>query len=213
MTSRASSLSFRRILPCLAAGLVAEAVSAQIFIVSNLASEDPGRLTVSPGVGLATSFTTGSAAQPLYGVLLGLAGAPADIAVALHADHSGEPGRLVTSLTGPTGTGQNLYLDPLSTLLTPSSTYWVLLESTAGVTGLAIDRSDTIDGLPGWTIGPSIRISPGAGRRPDPSSTMRFGVLTTSPVVPPVPEPEEWALMAGAALVGFGFWRRCGKAR
>jgi len=199
---------FRRILPFLAAGLLAEAVSAQFFVVSNMASEDPGRLTVSPGVGLATSFTTGSAAQPLYGVLLGLTDVPANITVAIHADNSGALGGLITTLTGPTGTGQNLYRDPLNTLLTPSSTYWVFLESTRAATGLAIDRSDTIDGLPGWTIGDSIRINPGPGRGPDPSWTMRFAVLATSAEGPPVPEPEEWALMAGAALVGFGLWRR-----
>ena len=93
-------------------------------------------------------------------------------------------------------------------MLAPSRTYWFLLGSTAGATGLAIDHSDTIDGLPGWTIGPSIRINPGAGHGPDPNSTMRFAVLGTSTEGPPVPEPEEWALMAGAALVGFGFWRR-----
>ena len=79
--------------------------------------------------------------------------------VSLYDEASGEPGSLLASLTGPSSmqSGFNTFVAPSATVLTPSTTYFVIME---GVGGSAILKragtgNEDTDSATGWTIADS----------------------------------------------------------
>jgi hypothetical protein len=167
---------------------------------------------------VANSFTTGSGGPwTLNSIVLNVglfAGTPAGgITVDLAEDAGGLPGSQLMTLSGanPALPAEEIgYTPPTSFSLASNTTYWVVASAAVRNNYLWNFTTDTSEtGEPGWTIGNTAYASYPAGAwtaltEPGaPNNPTLFAVSVT-----PVPEPQDYALMAGVGLAGFAAWRR-----
>ena len=112
----------------------------------------------------ATAFTTGTSTYTLssVGIHLGAqSGTPTPL-VQIYGDTSGNPGTLLATMNNPgsiTDNVVNTYTDPANTMLSGSTTYWMVTSNSAAVNGqgFRVGTTDTnnLDSgtAAGWTIG------------------------------------------------------------
>ena len=153
---------------CLALGLASPEAAAQtVKLVSNSSATASGSgARVGPYLGnqfsAAQEFTTGAnaAGYTLASIAIDVQrGEGLRPSMSLYDEASGEPGSLLASLSGPSSmqSGFNTFVAPSATVITPSTTYFVIME---GVGGSAIleragaGNEDT-DSATGWTIADS----------------------------------------------------------
>ena len=115
----------------------------------------------------ATAFTTGTSTYTLSSVGIHLSaqsGTPTPL-VQIYGDTSGNPGSVVATLSNPgsiTDNVVNTYTDPANTMLSGSTTYWVVTGNSAAVNGqgFRVRTTDTnnLDSgtAAGWTIGSAL---------------------------------------------------------
>ncbi len=194
-------------------------LSAQI--VSNLAESTDGTRLVGNPFGsqdrrTATTFTTGSnaggytltSATIAFGVAT--LGTPQNIVVSITEDNSGEPGTVVGTLAGsnPTTAGNYDYTND-GLALAANTTYFLELSAPGSASGNryhpagATSNSETSSD--GWTIGDGFLETTTGGT---PWAGPFDGSLQFSLTATPVPEPHEYAMLVGLALVGFVAVRR-----
>ena len=127
----------------------------------------------------ATAFTTGTSTYTLssVGIHLGAqSGTPTPL-VQIYGDTSGNPGSVVATLSNPgsiTDNVVNTYTDPANTMLSGSTTYWVVTSNSAAVNGQ------------GFRVVPPTPITWTAARQQDGPSAARF-TRPTSPSPPGLP--------------------------
>ena len=115
----------------------------------------------------ATAFTTGTSTYTLSSVGIHLSaqsGTPTPL-VQIYGDTSGNPGSVVATLSNPgsiTDNVVNTYTDPANTMLSGSTTYWVVTSNSAATNGQGLQVStinnDNLDSgtAAGWTIGSAL---------------------------------------------------------
>lgn len=205
---------------------------AQVPAVSNLTNSVSGSAVVldipspfsSIGQDEAQPFTTGPSSQTLSGVTLemtstGAGGALVNdgggFTVGLHGDSGGAPGALLSLLSGdstPTTSGLYTFTDPLSTILSASTPYWIVASVPHDGSvfsqyfwNTTADLSET--GLPGWSLGfTSTRAVPSG--IPDPWISSTFEALKMEADILPVPETSTWVAGAAVALMAGSVYLR-----
>ena len=133
---------------------------------SRPSSATPGRhRTPAPTFVRATSFTTGTGTYTVSSVGIYLANVPGGgitPVVQVYGDTSGNPGTLVATMTNP-GTfdddAVNTFTAPANTMLSASTTYWLVTTNSAATTGVGFQvrtiANTNLDSgtAAGWSIG------------------------------------------------------------
>ena len=134
-------------------------------LVSNLDQSVNNPTTVGSGAGEAQSFATGSHAggYNLDGVVVKMAGVGAGDTpvVSVYDDNSGVPGTLVHSLTNPSplpsgsSVADTEFTAAANATLDADSTYWVVIESSAGdfQVGQTTSHAEDSGKAAGWSVG------------------------------------------------------------
>lgn len=176
-----------------------------------------GNVGVDPSQQPAVAFTTPGLSYDIDSVTLKLDGyisASTTPLVGFFTDAGGQPGSLVGSLlTNPSSvsgsTADFVFLPAATLTLSPNTTYWLLVDASAGSYGWAVSGSDTP--TPRTPVGEAtfvaykIGIDDGA-EYVDDSPIPSFTISATAV---PVPEPSQYALMlTGLGFLGFARWRR-----
>ena len=200
------NLSLRRAavaaLVVLAAVLFGGGAAWAAVLVSNIGQTalDGGDLVVSPRQHLAQGFTTGSSPVTLTSIEIRLDAAAAMAAPPTVTVHRGtETGPQLASLTGPaniaTAGTTNVTFTAASPLLTPATTYFVVLQHTvANSINAKITESDAWDsgGATGWSIADAATARPGGtGSFTDQAVALLIRVNGTVGATPTVPGPPE----------------------
>ena len=150
---------------CLALGLASPEAAAQtVKLVSNSSATASGSgATVGPFTGnqfsAAQEFTTGAntAGYTLASIAIDVrTGGSMRPIVSLYNEASGAPGSVLASLSGPSSVrgGFNTFVAPSATVLTPNTTYFVIMEGVGD--NATLERAGTgnedTDSATGWTI-------------------------------------------------------------
>ena len=189
-------------------------LQGQTFVVSNLGQTPPGIWeVVDSGNWRATSFTTGSEATTLQGLVTRIAsfdGSDQDESVALYDNSaSNMPGSSVVSfLDNPQDLGSDgrfRFSYDGTYELAADTTYWVVFEVDGGTdfdfeVFSTLSTSETGDA--GWSIGDTPLLSGDLGSSwSSASRPMQFGIEI-------IPEPSGYAFAIGIGLIAFITFRR-----
>lgn len=193
---------------CAAATLLAAVTSIQATVlVGNLPIND---LNTSDAISVssryAVGFTTGATAQTLDNIKLDLTLSSGTAGLDIRLGNSTTPsGSAFNSFGFPSISGSTYTFAPLSSFtLGAATTYWLVVNGTGTGTWLGntpnqgytttgasyLSTRYSSDGGVNWSLFPS-------GGNPG------LEINATA-----VPEPREYALLAGFALLGFAVWRR-----
>ena len=200
------NLSLRRAavtaLVVLAAVLFGGGAAQAAVLVNNLDETEltTGPLAVSPTQHLSQGFKTASGGSPttLTSIDIRLKAAAAMAApptVTVHRE--AQTGPQLASLTGPTsiaaGTTNVTFTAPPGTLLTPGTTYQVLLQHTvANSIEAATTEANDQDGATGWTIWNNLRVRSGpTGNFTAQALALMIRVNGTENATPTLPGPPE----------------------
>lgn len=137
--------------------------STTVDLVSNANENVHDTIVVNSATpGYATSFTAGGngggyTLQEVT-IVMGSFGESDDVAVSIHTDDNGRPGSAQHPLTDPTqlpsaDAETTTFTAPDNTVLLTNTTYWVVVERTAGSFNISRTDRDGQTGLAGWTIG------------------------------------------------------------
>ena len=180
------------------------------MLIGNLPATVTGNFGISSTQSAAVSFRTPSVAYAVDSVILSLSQystTGGDVAaIGFYTDNGGIPGTLVTSLlTNPASSSTEAasftFTVPTGGIsLSADTTYWLQVARSAGDFRWNSGRGATHSGLA--TFG-GYKGRSSSGQWSTISRTMLFSIEATA-----VLEPEEYAAVAAAGLLGFGLWRR-----
>ncbi len=170
-------------------------------LVTNL-DESTAATTVTPRA--AQSFVTGpeQGGYALHSVSIhtSLPGAPSAASVSIYSDSSGNPGSEVHALTNPGAftAGTNIFTAPENTVLSPNTTYHVVVEYSASDAFAVHQTASTSEtGYTGWSIGDQHHANTPWASQAEPLRIQVNGVT-----VPPVPKtPRYLRALAGVQKV------------
>jgi hypothetical protein len=194
-----------------AAALLALTIPAQAsLLIGNLAldTQSTANAAYSATVWRAVGFTVGSSSTTLTDIGFELTATGGNPVVLLFNDSTGNPGSVLDTLS-VSGSGTAWTATPSATTypLAASTAYWVVVEGTASVSGnWYYSSTDTYTLNNGTTFG-GTRVKNGAnswglssgGLGPNQYAGMNVNV---------VPEPHQYAMLAGLGLIGFAALRR-----
>ena len=147
----------------------------------------------------ATEFTTGAITYTLSSVAirLGARSEPPTPVVKIYGDASGNPGTLVATMTNPAtivDSTLNIFIDPASTTLNASTTYWLVTSNSASTFGtgwvVSTNNNNNTDSstAAGWSIGNArIKTDINTASWTNSSSRHRFQIRGTVPTTTPTP--------------------------
>lgn len=167
--------------------------------------------------GVANSFTTGAGSGRILDSatvdLLKFTAASENITGKIYSDNAGAPGSFLatSSILNLSSSGRNnssLDFSSAGLTLDPATTYWLYLSSDLEDANWA-HKTSTTTGLPGWTIGSSMRTDVGSGT---------WGTVADGPglfainVVVPEPSAIATGVLTALAAAGYVLKRRRQKA-